>query len=205
MPDVERPPSWVPVDQGVGQVPMPITTAVDSSNVAPPQDANRLATEIIRQNQPVINRFVSVQRQQIEVGGLDIHSSILPLRDMTVYYSYVQGMEKMHYHLAPQAEAASELPATQEVPETPGPPTPEEPPEVSRPVAPEARVPAPEGPPVVPEEELPPEERPPEEEKPPKEELPEEEKKEEKKEPEFLEIDIPCYLPVEFGDGAGDP
>jgi hypothetical protein len=199
MPDVERPPGWVPVDQGVGQVPMPITTSVDGSNVAPPQDANKLATEIIRQNQPVINRFVKVQRQEIELGGLDVHSSILPLKDMTVYYSYVQGLEKMHYHLTPQAEAAPELPTVQEEPGIPSAPTPEEP-EVSRPPEEETKVPAPEGPPIVPEEELPPEEE------PPKEELPEEEKKEEKKEePEFLEIEMPCWLAVEFGDKAGDP
>jgi hypothetical protein len=205
MPDVERPPSWVPVDQGLGQVPMPITTSVDSSNVAPPQDANRLATEIIRQNQPVINRFVSVQRQQIEIGGLDIHSSILPLRDMTVYYSYVQGMEKMHYQLAPQAEAAPEIPQPAAPEEEPKPPTPQEPPEVSRPVEPEARVPAPEGPLGAPEVELPPEEMPPEPPEPPKEELPKEEEEKKKEAPEFLEIDMPCWLPVEFGDGAGDP
>ena len=128
MPDVERPPGWVPVDQGVGQVPMPITTSVDGANVPPPQDANKLATEIIRQNQPIINRFVAVQRQQIGIGGLDVHSSILPLKDMTVYYSYVQGLEKMHYHLAPQAEAAPEVPEPLAQPEEPKPPTPEEPP-----------------------------------------------------------------------------
>jgi hypothetical protein len=197
----------VPVDQGVGQVPMSITTSVDASNVASPQDANKPATEIIRQNQPVINRFVSIQRQQIEIGGLDIHSSILPLKDMSVYYSYVQGREKMHYHIAPQVEAAPEIPQPEALPEeAPKPPTPEEPPEVSRPPDLEARVPTPEGSPAEPEVELPPEERPPEEEKPPKEEeLPEEEKKEKKEAPEFLEIDMPCFLPVEFGDGAGDP
>lgn len=205
MPDVERPPAWVPVDQGVGQVPMPITTDVDGSNVAPPQDPQKLASEIIRQNQPVINRFVKVQRQEIEVGGLDIHSSILPLKDMTVYYSYVQGMEKMHYHLAPQAEAPPELPTPSVEEEAPKPPPPGEPPEVSRPVEPEAKVPTPEGPPAEPEVELPPEEKPPEPEKPPEEELPKEEEKEKKEAPEFLEIDMPCFLPVEFGDGAGDP
>lgn len=197
MPDVERPPSWVPIDQGVGQVPMSVTTSIDGANVAPPQDPQKLATDIIRQNQPVINRFVAVQRQQIGVGGLDVHSSILPLKDMTVYYSYVQGLEKMHYHLAPQAEAPPEVPEPAAQADEYHPPVTQEP-ELSRPVEPEPKVPEPEGPPAVPEVELPPEE------KPPKEELPEEEKKE-KGEPEFLEIDMPCYLAVQFGDGAGDP
>lgn len=200
MPDVERPPGWVPVDQGVGQVPMPITTSVDGANVAPPADPQKLATEIIKQNQPVINRFVKVQRQEIELGGLDVHSSILPLKDMTVYYSYVQGLEKMHYHLTPQAEAAPEVSQPQ-APELPGPPAPEEPPEVSKPPEEAPEVPKPEGPPLVPEEEPPPPEEPPKEEKP--EEKPEEEEKKEKKEPEFLEVDMPCFLAVEFGDGAG--
>ena len=175
---------------------MAVTQNVDLSGVpaSATADATRLASEIVRQNQPVINRFVKVQRQEIETGGLDVHSSVLPLKDMSVYYSYVQGLEKMHYHLTPQVEAPPEIPQPEAPPEEPGPPAPGEPPET--PALPQ--------PPEGPEAPKVPEEKPPEEMKPPEEEKPEEEKKEGGK-PDFLEIDIPIGLAVEFGDGAGDP
>jgi hypothetical protein len=226
----ERPPGWVPVDQHVGQMPMVITSDFNPAGVPSDVNPRPLADQIVRQNQPVINRFVSIQRQQIEVGGLDIHSSVLPLKDMSVYSSYVQGREKMHYHVTPQVEVLPEPPQAQEEPPAPPtPPIPEEPPEVSRPPDPEIKVPELESPPTVPEAkapeeirppeeqppeaeapklpeeekppELPPEEKPPE--LPPEEKPPEEEKFERHAKPDFLSIDMPTNISVEFSDGSG--
>ena len=121
----ERPPSWVPVDQHVGQVPLAITTDVDSSSIVPrPElDINALAKQIVRDNQPIINRFVAVQRQQVELGDKDIHNNVLPLRDLTVYYQNVGGMERMHYIISPKVEAPPEKVAEPPaLPETPRPP-----------------------------------------------------------------------------------
>ena len=87
---------------------------VDAAGVHPAsgQDAHALAEQIVRQQQPVINRFVAKQRQQIEIGGAakDVHNAFLPLDNMDVYYSHVQGLERMHYPISPEAEAPQPLP-----------------------------------------------------------------------------------------------
>ena len=138
---------------------------VDSTGVAPGsgQDAHTLADQIVRQQQPVINRFVAKQRQQIELGEKDIHNAALPLDGMDVHYSFVPGLERMHYHISPQAEAP--VPEAQALEEL--------------------KVPTP---PEVPEALEPPEEP-----------------RKQPEHPDFLTVEIPCFLAVEFGDGAGDP
>jgi hypothetical protein len=120
---------------------------IDMSKVAAGSgDVRTLAEQIVRSQQTAINRFVAVQRQQIELGERDVHNARLPLDDMEVYYTNVQGLERMHYHIRPKV------------------PTPE--PELE----PEPEVPA----------------------------------KEEQVHgtPDFLEVDIPIGLAVEFFDGA---
>jgi outer membrane biosynthesis protein TonB len=199
----EKPPAWVPVDQQVGQVPIIISGDIDQVGVPPSsgQDPNKLANQIVRENQPVINRFVAMQRQQVEVGEKDFHSSVLPLKDMDVFYQNLLGIERLHYHITPKIEEPTP-PAVQDQPDIELP----APPEVKEPEEPKAKEPekepepeAPEAPKEKePEEEKPPEAEEPEEEEPPKEE--EEEKK--KEEPEFLEIDVPCFLAVQFGAGG---
>lgn len=201
----EKPPAWVPVDQSVGQVPIIISGDIDQVGVPPSsgQDPNKLANQIVRENQPVINRFVAMQRQQVEVGEKDFHSSVLPLKDMDVFYQNIMGIERLHYHITPKIEeqpppAVSDQPDIElevpkvEEPETPEVKAPEKEPEPEVPEEPKAKEPEEVEPPKVDE---------PEEEEPPKEE--EEEKREE--EPDFLEIDTPCFLAVQFGAGAGDP
>lgn len=165
------------------------------------QDPNKLANQIVRENQPVINRFVAMQRQQVEVGEKDFHSSVLPLKDMDVFYQNLLGVERLHYHITPKIEETPP-PAVQDQPDIELPA-----PQVEEPEPPEAKEPAKEPEPEVPEvpeakepeAEKPPEAEEPEQEEPPKEE--EEEKR--KEEPEFLEIDVPCFLAVQFGAGAG--
>jgi len=195
MPD--KPPAWSPFGEA-GQVPIAVSQDVDSTGVAPNsgQDAHALAAQIVRQELPVIFRFIANQRQQIELSGRDIRKATLPLPDLDVHYSYIQGLERMHFHVSPRAgpptppgeEFPLEEPRSPEVPEPP------EVPEFELPKVPEAK---------VPEAEIPEPEKPPEK---PKEKEPEE--VEEKKafgHPNFLTIDVPYGLAVEFGDGAGDP
>jgi hypothetical protein len=52
-----------------------------------------------------INKFVARQRQQIELSGTDIHQARVPLPGMDVHYNYVQGLERLHYHVSPEAQA----------------------------------------------------------------------------------------------------
>ena len=206
----EKPPAWVPVDQHVGQVPIVISGDIDpiGAPLTSIQDPNKLANQIVRENQPVINRFVAMQRQQVEVGEKDFHSSVLPLKDMDVFYQNLLGVERLHYHITPKIEEPPppavqdqpdiELPAPQvEEPEPPETKEPKKEPEPEVPETPKAKEPEEEEPPKVdePEEEEPPEEEPPKE----------EEEEKHKEEPEFLEIDVPCFLAVQFGAGAGDP
>lgn len=217
MAEDERPPGWVPVDQSVGQVPLKITSDVDSASISPKpdQDIHALAAQIIRDNQPIINRFVAVQRQQVELGEKDVHNNVLPLVGLTVYYQNVQGLERMHYHVTPQVEepAAIKVPEQEEV-KPPEPPAPEEPPETPEIKTREPEVPEPAKPPEFeepkpPEEEkLPEEEKPPEYEDPKPDELPEPpeppeppEEEERKGAPEFLSVDMMVGLAVEFSDG----
>ena len=202
MAEDERPPSWVPVDQHVGQVPIVITAGVDGSNVSPKaqQDINALAKQIVRDNQPIINRFVAMQRQQIEIGEKDIHNNVLPLKELTVYYQNVGGLERMRYHIAPKVDAPPEVP--EPPPAAPEPPKLQD--EEKQQEIPDLRAREPE----VPEPDKAPEfEEPkvPEEEKAPETKWEPEEEEKRRGEPEFLQIDIPCFLAVEFGDGAGDP
>lgn len=228
MAEDDSPPSWVPVDQHVGQVPIRITRDVDSASISPkPEtDVNALAKQIIRDNQPIINRFVAVQRQQVEVGEKDVHNNVLPLKDLTVYYQNVQGLERMHYHVSPKVEEPAEVKIPEQAEaKPPTPPPPEEPLELEQEKrTPEARAPEPVEPPEVKEPEPPKEEKLPEfeepklpeEEKPPEVETPEEEEakvpkeeeppeeEERKASPEFIQVDIACFLPVTFGDQAGD-
>lgn len=194
----EKPPFWTDSAGQIGQVPIMIGQDINTAGVDPAsgQNAHALAAQIVRQNQPVINKFVRVQRQAITVGGLDVHSSVLPLQDMEVYYSYVQGLERMHYHVSPQAEAPQPEPSPSEEPAKPIPP---EVPQFPEPKVPEPETPEIPEPPEVQEPELKEPELP-EEEKPE-----EEEKKEELGHPDFLGIDLVLGLAVEFGDGAGDP
>lgn len=203
----EKPPGWVPVDQHVGQVPIAISGDVDQVGVPPSsgQDPNKLANQIVRENQPVINRFVAMQRQQVEIGEKDFHSSVLPLKDMDVFYQNLLGVERLHYHITPKIEETPP-PAVSDQPDIEL----KAPPEVEEPKTPEVKEPEKEPEPKAPEE---PKAKEPEEEKPPEveepEEPPEKEKEEEeeeerrKEEPEFLEIDVPCFLAVQFGAGAG--
>ena len=197
----ERPPSWVPSDQSTGQVPIVITEDVDATHVSPksPQDVHKLATQIVRENQPLINRFVAVQRQQVELGEKDLHKNTLPLKDLTVYYQNVGGLERMHYHIKPKFEEPPEAPAQPSEVEAPSQPRSIELPETPKIETREPEVPEPDKPPEF-EEPKPPE--PPE---PPEEKWEPEEEEKRRGEPEFLQIDIPCFLAVEFGDGAGDP
>ena len=145
----QKPPAWTRFGQ-IGQVPLALSRDVDTTGVHPSsgQEAHTLAEQIVRDQQPIINRFVAKQRQQIEIGALDVHTAVLLLDGMDVHYSHVQGLERMHYHISPQAKAP-------EVPE--------------------------------PSVEVKPEEAP---------------KKPELGQPDFLTIDIPCFLAIEFGDGA---
>jgi hypothetical protein len=168
---------------------MALSQSVNATGVDPAsgQSPTTLASAIVKENQPVINRFVAVQRQQVEIGGMDIQRAVLPLPGMDVYYRNVHGLERMHYNISPQAEGPRPPP---EVPKAPEPPPPAAPPDAPVIELPEIEVRAPE----IPEIEIP--------------EAPklEEEKEQPKLEsPEFLLIDIPCFLAVEFGDGAGDP
>jgi hypothetical protein len=178
---------------------MGMSQGVDLSSVQPNSelDAHKLIAEIVWKNQPLINRFVSVQRQQFELGDKDlIRNAVLPLPDMTVYYQNVQGLERMHYHIAPKFEAPPEK-------------EPEPPAEVKAPEPPEPDGPPPDPKIDVPEPKVPEDEKPPEPDKPPEEEPfvppevpepPEEEKQ--KGEPEFLSIEMMFGLAVEFFDGA---
>jgi hypothetical protein len=100
----QKPPAWARSDQA-GQVPLMLSRDVSSAGVSPDsgQDANTLAEQMVRQNQSVINRFVGQQRQQIELGEKDVHRAVLSLPGMDVYYTHTQGLERMHYHLRPEA------------------------------------------------------------------------------------------------------
>jgi hypothetical protein len=192
----QKPPAWAPSSGRIGQVPLMLSRDVDATSVHPSsgQDANVLADEMVREHQPIINRFVAKQRQQIEISGRDVHNAMLPLPDMDVHYSHVQGLERMHYHISPQAEAREpelpleklEIPAPPEAPELPE--TPEfEMPGLEMPEGAEELI-------EKPVEELKKLEKP--------------EVSEEAKEhgaPTFLTTEIMIGLAVEFGDGAGDP
>jgi hypothetical protein len=176
----QKPPAWSPVDQQVGQVPLMLSRDIDTTGVPPGQDANALATQIVKEQQSVINRFVAKQRQQIEIGQRDIHNAVLPLPQMDVYYQYVAPLERMHYHITPQAEEPVPQPEPVELPEI----------KVEAPIAPlEVPIAPPEVPEVL-EPEIPELVQPPEEEP---------EKK--KESPDFLTVDIPFGLAVEFNDG----
>jgi hypothetical protein len=168
---------------------MALSQSVNATGVDPAsgQDAGTLASQIVKENQPVINRFVAVQRQQVEIGGMDVQRAVLPLPGMDVYYRNVHGLERMHYNISPQAEGPRPPP---EIPAAPEPPAPPDTPEIPVVELPEIEVRAPE----IPEIEIP---------EAPKPE--EEERKPQLESPEFLLIDIPCFLAIEFGDGAGDP
>jgi hypothetical protein len=99
----QKPPAWTRPDQ-VGQVPLMLSRNIDTSKVvAGSGDAPALAEQIVRSQQVAINRFVALQRQQIELGNKDVHNARLPLDGMDVYYSQVQGLERMHYHIRPEA------------------------------------------------------------------------------------------------------
>jgi len=193
----EKPPSWSPFGE-VGQVPIAVSQDVNTAGVDPSsgQNAHALAQQIVRQQLPVIFRFVANQRQQIELSGRDIRKATLPLEDLDVYYSYILGLERLHFHVSPRAEPPIP-PGEQfllEEPTFPEVPKPPEVPEFELPQVPEAK---------IPEAKIPELEKPLEK---PKEEQPEEEV--EKKafgHPNFLTIDVPYGLAVEFGDGAGDP
>jgi hypothetical protein len=102
----QKPPAWARSDQA-GQVPLMLSRSVSSAGVSPgsEQDANALAEQIVRQQQSAINKFVARQRQQIELGEKDVHNARLPLDGMDVYYTHVQGLERMHYHIRPEAVA----------------------------------------------------------------------------------------------------
>ncbi len=163
------------------------------------QDANKLAEQIVRQNQPVINRFIAQQRQQIQLGGQDVRNAALPLDGMVLYYNYVQGLERMHYHISPEVEVTPLLksetpeveiptPPTVEEPEAPEIPTPPEPPTVEEPELPELPEPEPEPLPEFKEPEV----------------LEPEEVKPERGQPDFLYVEMLLGLAVKFGDGARD-
>ena len=132
----QKPPAWSNPEQ-TGQVPLMLSRDVDTTGVQPGSgaDAYGLAEQIVRQNQPIINRFVAKQRQQIEIGGTakDVHNAFLPMAGMDVYYTHVQGLERMHYHISPEAEApVLPLEALEE---------PKIPPLVPEPEAPEIKLP----------------------------------------------------------------
>jgi hypothetical protein len=169
---------------------MALSQSINATGVSPAsgQDAGTLASQIVKENQPVINRFVAVQRQQVEIGGMDIQRAVLPLQNMDVYYRNVHGLERMHYNISPQAEGPRPPPEVPAAPEPPPPAAPPDAPEIPKIELPEIEVRAPE----IPEIEIP---------EAPK----EEERKPQLESPEFLLIDIPCFLAIEFGDGAGDP
>ena len=169
----QKPPAWTRSDQ-IGQVPLMLSRDVDSTGVAPGsgQSAHALADRIVRQQQPVIDRFVAQQRQQIELGSKDVHNAVLPLQGMDVYYSHVQGLERMHYHISPQAEAPEPAPEALEEPVAPA--------LLEVPEVPEPEVPEPT---LLPS-------------------LEEEPKKPEPEHPDFLTISMVFGLAVEFGDGA---
>jgi hypothetical protein len=134
---------------------------IDTSKVGAGINAYALAEQMVRSQQTAINRFVAVQRQQIELGDKDVHTARLPLDGVDVYYTHVQDLERLHYHVQPEAQPPLE--ALEEL-----------------------KVPIP---PAVPEAEIP--------------ALPEEEKKKpEPGQPDFLTLDIPMGLAVEFFDGA---
>jgi hypothetical protein len=84
---------------------------VDASRVASgSSDAHMLAEQIIRSQQAAINKFVARQRQQIELGEKDVHNARLPLDGVDVYYTHVQGLERLHYHVQPELAAVPEKP-----------------------------------------------------------------------------------------------
>jgi hypothetical protein len=193
----QKPPAWTRSD-AIGQVPLMLSRDVDATSVHPSsgRNADILADEIIREHQPVINRFVAKQRQQIEISGRDVHNAVLPLPDMDVHYSHVQGFERMHYHISPQAEALKPEPPLEELKI----PTPPEMPELELPEIPKFEIPE------IPEEP----ERPEELEKPVEElvrelEKPKVPEEEAPRTPDFLITEMMFGLAVEFGDGAGDP
>jgi len=193
----EKPPSWSPFGE-VGQVPIAVSQDVNTAGVDPSsgQDAHSLASQIVRQQLPVIFRFIANQRQQIEISGRDIRKATLPLEDMDVHYSYIQGLERMHFHVSPRAGPPTPpeeqlLVGEPTLPEVPKPPEVTEP---ELPQVPEAK---------IPEAKIPELEKPPE--KPKEEELEKEAEKKAFGHPNFLTIDVPYGLAVEFGDGAGDP
>lgn len=106
----QKPPAWARFDQA-GQVPLMLSRTVDDSGVQDPsQSANVLAEQMVRQQQAAINKFVAIQRQQIELGDKDVHNAFLALDGMDVYYTHVQGLERMYYDIRPEAVApVSEL------------------------------------------------------------------------------------------------
>jgi hypothetical protein len=104
----QKPPAWTRFDQA-GQVPLMLSRHVDTSGVAIGSgDAVALAEQMIRSQQVAINRFVAQQRQQIELGEKDVHNARLPLDGVDVYYTQVQGLERMHYHIQPEAVSPEE-------------------------------------------------------------------------------------------------
>ena len=102
----QKPPAWSQF-AGAGQVPLMLSRNVDTAGVHPSsgQDPIVLAEQMVREQQATINKFVARQRQQIEISGVDVHNARLPLPGIDVHYSHVQGLERMHYHISPEAEA----------------------------------------------------------------------------------------------------
>jgi len=127
-----------------------LSREVNAASVHPSsgQDANALADQMVRQQQAAINKFVARQRQQIELGEKDVHYARLPLPGIDVHYTQVQGLERLHYHISPEAEARAPLPEPEALEEL-----------------------KPEGPKQL-------------------------------GQPDFLTVEIPFGLAVEFGDGA---
>ncbi len=191
----QKPPAWTRSDGQIGQVPLMLSQDVDVPvSVGPTQDPNKLAEQIVRQNQPVINKFIAQQRQQIQIGGQDVRNAALPLEGMVLYYNYVQGLERLHYHISPEVEVPP-LPKL-EIPEIEIP----TPPQVSEPEVPE--IPTPPEPPTVEEPALPKPEPLPEFKEP---EVPEpEDVKPQRGQPDFLYVEMLLGLAVKFGDGASD-
>ena len=171
---------------------MVLTRDINTTGVAPGSEANAtaLAEGIVQQNQSAINRFVGVQRQQIEISDKAVHRAVLALDGMNVYYTNVQGLERMHYNIRPEAEAR---PPPEELPPVERLPAPEVP---ELPEVPEAKVPEPWIPePVIPE--------PPKVPEPP--ELPEVPELNVDVEPEYYVVmPITKGLAVEFGDHDQD-
>jgi hypothetical protein len=107
----QKPPAWTRFDQ-VGQVPLTLSQDIDTAGVPldSGQDASVLAEQIVRGQQSIINRFVAQQRQQIALGEKDIHNASLSLDGMDVYYTHVQGLERMHYSIQPEAVVSEPKP-----------------------------------------------------------------------------------------------